>query len=175
METNYQQQAEDFLKNTNSELTITFDKFDYHFIGDKEKRDIYNVTLKRGNREYAFKFGNSINNSQFKIVARYFNREELKNCLENGKVNKYKFANNFFTLTLDESNKIQYPKAPDAYDILACLTKYDPDTFENFCSEYGYDEDSRKAEKTYNAVKDEYLHLCMLYSPEEMELLQEIW
>ena len=26
---------------------------------------------------------------------------------------------------------------PDMYDVLACLTKYDPETFEFFCSNYG--------------------------------------
>ena len=45
---------------------------------------------------------------------------------------------------------------PTAYDILACLTKYDPGTFEDFSSDYGYDEDSRKAESTYKAVCKEW-------------------
>lgn len=45
---------------------------------------------------------------------------------------------------------------PRSYDILACLTKYDTGTFGNFCSEFGYDEDSRKAEKIYKAVLKEW-------------------
>jgi len=45
---------------------------------------------------------------------------------------------------------------PTMYDILTCLTKYDPESFDNFCSEYGYDTDSRKAEKTYKAVCKEF-------------------
>lgn len=36
-------------------------------------------------------------------------------------------------------------KMPTMYDVLTCLTKYDPDTFEDFCSEFGYDTDSRRA------------------------------
>jgi len=63
---------------------------------------------------------------------------------------------------------------PTAYSVLACLTKYDPETFENFCSEFGYDEDSRKALKIYEAVKDEYLNLCSLFNEKELELLMEI-
>ena len=47
-------------------------------------------------------------------------------------------------------------KKPSLYDIFSCLTKYDPGTFENFCLEYGYNEDSRKAERTYNEVVKEW-------------------
>lgn len=28
---------------------------------------------------------------------------------------------------------------PTCYDILACLTKYDPGNYEDFCSEFGYE------------------------------------
>jgi hypothetical protein len=45
---------------------------------------------------------------------------------------------------------------PDLYDVLACLTKYDPGTFEMFCSNFGYDTDSRKAEKVYHDVCKEW-------------------
>lgn len=60
------------------------------------------------------------------------------------------------------------------YDVLACLTKCDPGTFENFCSEYGYDSDSRKALKTYKAVRNEWQNLCKLFTESELEQLQEI-
>ncbi len=57
---------------------------------------------------------------------------------------------------------------------MACLTGYDPDTFKEFCYSYGYDEDSRKAEKIYNAVCEEWKNIKMLYSDEEIEKLQDI-
>lgn len=63
---------------------------------------------------------------------------------------------------------------PTAYDVLTCLTKYDPNTFEDFCSEFGYDEDSRKAEKIYDSVVDEYKNVAMLWNDEEIEQLAEI-
>lgn len=63
---------------------------------------------------------------------------------------------------------------PTAYDILTCLQKYDIGSFEDFCFGFGYDEDSRRAEKIYNSVVEEYNALCMLYSDNEMEMLQEI-
>ena len=42
---------------------------------------------------------------------------------------------------------------PSALDILHCIRLDNPhdETFENWCSEYGYDTDSRKAEKMYRA------------------------
>lgn len=63
--------------------------------------------------------------------------------------------------------------APTAYDVLACLTKYDPGTFDNFCSDFGYDTDSRKAEKTYFAIQKEYAGVVKIFG-DVMEELQEI-
>lgn len=63
---------------------------------------------------------------------------------------------------------------PTAYDILACLTKYDPGTFEDFCSEFGYDTDSRNAERTYKAVVKEWEAVNRLFTDEEIEELAEI-
>lgn len=42
---------------------------------------------------------------------------------------------------------------PDAATVLECLCSDAtcPDTFEAFCSEYGYDTDSRRAERTFQA------------------------
>lgn len=63
---------------------------------------------------------------------------------------------------------------PTAYDVLTCLTKYVPGTFDNFCSDYGYDIDSRKAEKIYKAVKKEYQNIIRLFLIDEIEKLREI-
>ncbi len=47
-------------------------------------------------------------------------------------------------------------KPPTAYDVLACLTKNDPGSFDDFCSEFGYSNDSIKALSTYKAVVSEW-------------------
>lgn len=65
-------------------------------------------------------------------------------------------------------------EVPTAYDVLACLTKYDVGTFEDFCSNYGCDTDSIKAERTYKAVCREYKAVCRLFTTEQIEMLQEI-
>jgi hypothetical protein len=64
---------------------------------------------------------------------------------------------------------------PCMYDILACLQKYDVGSFEDFCSEFGYNEDSRTAERTYKAVCKEYAAVCRLFTTEQIEQLQEIY
>lgn len=60
---------------------------------------------------------------------------------------------------------------PTLYSVLACLTKYDPETFEDFCANCGYDNDSRKAEKIYKAVLKEWENLNRLFTSDELELL----
>lgn len=64
-------------------------------------------------------------------------------------------------------------KEPEMYDILAYLQKHDPETFEDFCGNYGYDEDSRKAYKTYKAVCREWAAVERLFS-DCLDELQEI-
>ena len=67
-----------------------------------------------------------------------------------------------YTFTFGQSIS-EGSKEPNLYDVLACLTKYDPYSFEDFCSEYGYDSDSRKAEKIYNAVCKEWVAVERLF------------
>lgn len=64
-------------------------------------------------------------------------------------------------------------KEPTMYDVLACLTKSDPGTFEDFCDEFGYDTDSRRAERTYKAVCKEYAAVERLFG-DVMDELYEI-
>lgn len=63
---------------------------------------------------------------------------------------------------------------PTEYDVLSCIQKYDVGSFEDFCSEFGYDTDSRKAEKTYKAVLKEYDKVSNFFTESEIEQLQEI-
>jgi hypothetical protein len=53
---------------------------------------------------------------------------------------------------------------PTPYDVLASITKNDPESFENFCSEYGYDTDSRKALKAFHAVEKEWENVDRLFN-----------
>ena len=127
--TDYNKQAQDFLKETGTEFKVNFVKNGLYFDDDTEPRDIYKITLKRGDREFSFMFGQSIADTG---------------------------------------------KEPTEYDFLSCVEKYEYTDFDDFCSSFGYDTDSRKAEKTFKAVQEEFNKICMLYNDEELEKLREI-
>lgn len=174
----YEQQAIDFLNNTKTTLSIVFLKHAKHFSDDKGERDIYKCELKRGNRSYSFNFGQSINDSGVKIVnkntgkiLRVYDKSQYLKKDGVFSFDKFRFGCGWQFASCDI---IVQPVAPSEYSILACLTKYDPGTFEDFCSEFGYDEDSKKAEATYKAVKEEYMAVVSLFTDEEIEQLQEI-
>ena len=160
----------------NLSFKAKFLRNDFYFHGDKDKRDIYKITLLRGNRKYSFEFGQSINNSGF--YAQYsrtkydipieklsLSDSELKRYV------KYHFNTDFGNVVGDKIIKLI---APTLYDVLACLQKYDVGTFEDFCSEFGYDTDSRNAKKTYKAVVKQYDKMCSLFSNDELEVLTGI-
>lgn len=66
------------------------------------------------------------------------------------------FISTFGQSIKESSSAARKGKAPTAYDVIACLTKFDPETFKDFCDSFGYDEDSRKAEGIYFAVQKEW-------------------
>jgi hypothetical protein len=90
-------------------------------------------------------------------------RVKLKNA--NG---QYSFN---FGQCLAYSGKLR--KKPTAYEILACVTKYEPGTFEDFCGGYGYNNDSIKDNKVYKAVVKEYKNIYKLFS-DNIDALQAI-
>ena len=78
---------------------------------------------------------------------------------------KYKF--NFWDSII---NKQDY-KDPSEYSILSCLTKYDPESFSDFCGEFGYEEycdncdsPNRKSYKIYKQVVKEWENVNRLFS-----------
>lgn len=168
----YEIQAEKFLKETNTEFKAEFLKYDFHFVDDKDKRDIYKITLKRGTREFIFNFGQSINASGEYIFYGENGKEKIH--LNKDKKGKLILSYNGVILTKGNSNKNKDFKEPTAYDVLACLQKNEIGTFKNFCDDFGYDTDSRKAETIYQAVLKEYENLKMLYSDDEINKLAEI-
>ena len=82
---------------------------------------------------------------------------------------RYRFT---FGQSLKDSDGGNTPPTP--YDVLACLTKYEVYSFEDFCGDYGYDTDSRKAYKTYKKVLKDWKNVERLFSSEQMEILRDI-
>lgn len=132
----YEKQANDFLNNTGTTFNRNFLYHGPYFEGEKDFRDVYEITLSRNNKTYTFKFGQSIAKSQAINAARR--------------------------------------TPPTAYDVLACITKYDPGTFDEFCLEFGYNNDSLTAMKIYHAVQDEYKNINALFHDvmEDLEAIQ---
>lgn len=168
----YDQQAANFLKETGATIEVLFLKNDFHFDSDKETRDIYKVTITRGKRVFSFNFGQSINASGkylvgYKMAGNAIHRDAKPfNDLNAAKTAAYK--NRFVVITNKNFS------TPSAYSVLACLTKNDPGSLEDFCDEFGYDIDSKKAEKVYLAVCEEFKNVQALFSDEEFNVLQEI-
>ena len=69
-------------------------------------------------------------------------------------------------------------QTPTSYDVLACLTKYDVGSIDNFVSEFGYEinswEDAKRIEKTYKAVCREWKGVQRVFS-DCLEELSEIY
>lgn len=67
-------------------------------------------------------------------------------------------------------------REPTAYNVLACLSSdaYCPDSFEEFCSEYGYDEDSAKARQTWKRCTAFADRINAFFDGSELEELAEI-
>ncbi len=177
----YDQQALDFLKKTKTTIASKFLKNDYHFKNDTDKRDIYLVTITRGIRSFSFNFGQSLNKSGFYYTVgrrksdldrKYLEKDYFKGK-QIGLQGLIKLKDHSFTPSCS-TDKIYYPEAPSNYDILTCLTKYDPGNFEDFCSIFGYDTDSKTAEEIYEAVKQEWKNVQTIWTDEEIEELREI-
>jgi hypothetical protein len=73
-------------------------------------------------------------------------------------------------------NDVQTGTGLSAYSVLASISSdaYCPDTFEDFCSEYGYDQDSRKAFSTFKKVSQFADKIKAFFTKEEIEALSEI-
>lgn len=68
---------------------------------------------------------------------------------------------------------------PSKYSILACLEKYDvgsmDDFFDEFCWEITSGSDVVRFLDTYNETVKQYRDLCRIFTPEQMELLRDIY
>lgn len=77
-----------------------------------------------------------------------------------------------YTFTFGQS-LAEGSKEPTMYDVLAAMTKSEVGTFQDFCAEFCYCEDSRRAEKMYKACCREWDAMQRLFG-DVMEGLQDI-
>jgi hypothetical protein len=91
------------------------------------------------------------------------------------------FGVTFYGSIMDKRNGV---RELHSYDVLACLTKYDPGTLEDFCNEYGYSVDGGSvvsAQMQIDSIKQVYGGVCKewrevrdFFTDAELEQLSEI-
>ena len=144
----------------NTEITIRVVGEDKFFDDDKEDRLILRVSIRRHERQINFRFGMSIRDT--KII-------DENRMPGNIKINLFagERINSFAQLRV-EKKKV---KNHLLYQILTCIRSeyFCPDTFNDFCSEFGYDTDSRKAEKTFFSLQEQSKKLQTIFTAEEIE------
>jgi hypothetical protein len=156
----YEQEAIDFCERWGIEIKADRLGTFPHFDEDDTPRDVYNVSIVTAKGAMTLKYGDSITNTE----ARQGNAQPMgyRKRMTQGELSGYQ-------------RKMQKKwRKPSEYDILACITKYDPGTFNDFCSDFGYDNDSKKAEKTYFAIQEEWENVRRIFTEEQLEELQEI-
>ena len=168
--TEYQQKAVDFLKKADASMEIRFLGLSNNpnWREPNVYRNTYDFKITTPRGFMTGTFYDSIHDTEIsrmtvKDYAKSLYRAEY-NVLRPHERNDCRLA----------LKKAQEEARPNEYDILACLTKYDPETFEDFCSEFGYDEDSRSAEQIYLACVKEYKQLTRIFTVAQMEELREI-
>jgi len=114
-----------------------------------------------------------------KITLKIIGKPKYKKYFNDDKESRHVFKlqlksnNRTYTFTFGQSVNAG-SKKPTMYDVLTCLIKYDPGTFEDFCENFGYNNDSRAAERTYKAVCKEFEAMERLFTTEVLKAMQEI-
>lgn len=65
-------------------------------------------------------------------------------------------------------------KSPRPYDVLSASTLQPVGSFEEFCDEFGYSNDSRKAFEVYGLVCEEVAKILAFFSKAEIDLLRTV-
>lgn len=154
----YEKQATDFLTKNGIEIVTKYTGHARYFEEGPEEspRAVFDVIIRRKDehkKAFMFTFGDSLNNSY-----------------------KHRAGRRTYPPTdLDYTQPTH--KNPSNYDILAGISgeSHDPETFEDFCSEFGYDTDSRKAERVYFACQKQYKKITGFFTAAELEELREIY
>ncbi len=173
MTNDYTKQAEQFLTDTNTVLVVEYLRTAPYFQGDKKSRDVYRFTLNNACGSYSSEFGNSMHNTEARaLFKRYGSRAPIVGGWSSSR--ELKEARDYKVILL---NKSYLP--PNAYDVLACLEKYQPEPlFKEWAREVGYDDapmlDYPKIQAIHQACLSQYAGIRRLFTDEQMEQLQEI-
>lgn len=169
----YQQQALDFLEKCNATIDIEFVGTEVNQNwNDDSKRNKYRFTITTPRGKMSGDFWDSIRNTEIILMTPELYCRKYYGWHYDGLMmhEKAKMRN--------ELKALKAKAVPTAYCILACLTKYEVGTMNDFFHEFGYEvhdaDDIFCFLNTYNAVVKEYRDLCRIFTEEQMELLREI-
>lgn len=169
--TEYQKQAEDFLTSCNATMEIAYTGLEKSNLDD-ELHCAYDCTIKTPRGSMTVHFYDSAYNTEIMCTTIEKYAEKKFKC-------KYEYLRGKEKITARaELLQKQKEAKPTAYDILACLQKYEVGSMDDFMSEFGYEihsvKDMTNFINTYNAVVEEYNNLCRIFTPEQMKMLREI-
>jgi len=171
----YNTRAEKFLIDTKTKLEIVKAVPQKKPLWVKDGEDFginYSVSLENENGKYVFDFWDSITNKKIIETAESlcFGDKSSKFFWLIDKIGLKNPYNMNGTIRIKAIEKA----TPNAYDVLACLDLLYEETFEDFCSAFGYNTDSILALKTFEAVKEQDRNLRRLFSKKELEELTNI-
>ena len=175
----YDLQAESFIDKTGLKIEKVYQGHRPYFGGDKAQRAVWSITFKRKDcQDYTFTFGDSIMNSYKERDDIYGESSLALNKTVSQKTLRLKgfkeaveLGGGFIRGSL---YLVKAKNEPTDYDILSAVEKHDPGTFQDFCDNFGYDTDSRKAEKLYFRVQEQFTAINTMFSEPELEELCNI-
>lgn len=112
----------------------------------------------------AFRFlGNATNRLWDETVIRPHYRVTIKTTRGQMTVD---FWDSLYSLTHDEK--------PTEYEIFSCLEKYEVCDFYEWCTEYGYNTDSRRAERLWRLCRRQWASVQRVFTDDQIAELREI-
>jgi len=193
----YEKKANDFLKKTDTQIFKRYIKTGKHFVADKENRDIYEIKIIRYEREYIFKYGDSVHDTEKRLISyltknrldefgynviSYFERLKNGDYGAKGYSMQFEHRNTFKKMTESEEDLKEWESLktknenlkPSNYYVLSCLDGFvDCDDVDEFAEEFGYTKPS-EAIRVFNAVKKQADELQKIFNDDELEQLNEI-
>ena len=167
----YQQQAKNFLASCSATMEIKYVGLEKPNWANKP-HCTYDCTIKTPRGEMMVHFYDSLENTNLlaMTIDEYLRRNYRLVGLNSIDVRHRKAA--------AELRKKKEEAVPTEYDILACLTKYDVGSMDDFMQEFGYEikctEDITNFINTYNAVVKEYNDVRRCFTEEQIEAMSEI-
>lgn len=126
----------------------------------------YKITLNNGNDSFSFVFYDSLYNTEIinMTIEDYVEHRYFRNINDLDNVTKFVAEFDF--------KKMKQETVPSLTKILGSLNKQDRGNFEDFCLEFGFDEEEKEEGRVvYNAMMNEYKNLKKFFTEEQLKEL----